>query len=256
MKTLHWVLACVSVSAMVGVSAWVEASSSVSPSMLEAAREVVVQARRESAINTVNTASKQTCSSTASSSVERIHADGPTYPITEPNILEAFMAGIIGMKASGEYDRRFAQSKEEIRDRLQNPPAVEGLIKAEAVKSWPLEVSIPETLPEKLLREAANVPMPRLQRELLFIDGNDEESLMAAEILGKKLPQMRVVLVAGSVSEASRFLGKRVFFDQMGALTKQFGFTATPALVHNGEDGPYVTEFTSQNPEEVLPLIK
>lgn len=249
MKTIHWALASVSVCLLIGVSAWVEASSGISPSMLEAAQEVV--AKRGFVAATGNGA----CTTKARASAEKLDAAGPVYAVSEPDILHSFMEGIEKMKSSGEYSRRFNESKETIRGELQNPRAVEGLSKAVELKTRALEPSIPETLPEKLLREAANVPMPKLKRELLFIDGEDEESLKAAKKLGGLLKNMRVVLVGGSIAQASRFLGRRIFFDQAGALTRTFGFTATPAIVYNGEDGPYVTEFAADKPEEVLSLV-
>lgn len=56
------------------------------------------------------------------------------------------------MKASGKYDRRFNQNKDRIARELEHPTPVAGLQKATEIRVWELSASVPETLPESLLR--------------------------------------------------------------------------------------------------------
>ena len=63
------------------------------------------------------------------------------------------------MKASGEYDRRFNQNKDRIARELEHPTPVAGLKKATEIRVWELSASVPETLPESLLRQAQSVPI-------------------------------------------------------------------------------------------------
>lgn len=183
---------------------------------------------------------------------EKPKALGPTYPIAEPDLLELFMERINQLKSSGQYQKRFDQEKQKIAELMRNPPAVVGLAKAQEIRIWPLEASIPETLPESLLRQAAAVELPRISRELIFIDGTDKEELDAAKAIAAQRPDSRVVLVNGNISEASRTLNRRIFFDQGGSLTRLFGIRATPAILFNDTDGPSGMEFPPQDVQSVL----
>lgn len=158
-------------------------------------------------------------------------------------------------KASGEYDRRFNQNKDRIARELEHPTPVAGLKKATEIRVWELSASVPETLPESLLRQAQSVPMPHLSRSLLFIDGTDFESLKAAQKLYESQKDMRVVLVNGAPAEVSEKLHRRVFFDQGGALVRVFGIEAVPALLFNGPEGPTGAEFAPDQLSEVLSLM-
>lgn len=186
---------------------------------------------------------------------EKPQALGPTYPIAEPDLLELFMERINELKSSGQYQKRFDQEKQKIAELMRNPPAVVGLAKAREIRIWPLEASIPETLPESLLRQAASVELPKISRELIFIDGTDKEELDAAKAITAQRADSRVVLVNGSIGEASRILNRRIFFDQGGSLTRLFGIHATPAILFNGKDGPSGMEFPPQEVKSVLPYL-
>ena len=177
---------------------------------------------------------------------------GPLHAIAEPDILGAFKSRVGAMKASGEYDRRFNQN---IARELEHPTPVAGLKKATEIRVWELSASVPETLPESLLRQAQSVPMPHLSRSLLFIDGTDFESLKAAQKLYESQKDMRVVLVNGAPAEVSEKLHRRVFFDQGGALVRVFGIEAVPALLFNGPEGPTGAEFAPDQLSEVLSLM-
>lgn len=187
--------------------------------------------------------------------VEILEPLGPLHDIAEPDILEAFKSRVGAMKASGEYDRRFNQNKDRIAKELEHPTPVAGLKKATELRVWELSASVPETLPESLLRQARSVPMPHLSRSLLFIDGTEAESLDAVQKLYQSQKDMRVVLVNGAPAEVSEKLNRRVFFDQGGALVRVFGIKAVPALLFNGPEGPEGAEFAPDQLSELLSLM-
>ena len=187
--------------------------------------------------------------------VEILEPLGPLHDISEPDILEAFKSRVGAMKVSGEYDRRFNQNKDRIARELEHPTPVAGLKKATEIRVWELSASVPETLPESLLRQAQSVPMPHLSRSLLFIDGTDFESLKAAQKLYESQKDMRVVLVNGTLAEVSEKLNRRVFFDQGGALVRVFGIKAVPALLFNRPEGPTGAEFAPDQLSELLSLM-
>ena len=187
--------------------------------------------------------------------VEILEPLGPLHDISEPDILEAFKSRVGAMKASGEYDRRFNQNKDRIARELEHPTPVAGLKKATEIRVWELSASVPETLPESLLRQAQSVPMPHLSRSLLFIDGKDAKSIGTAQKLYQSQKDMRVVLVNGTPAEVSEKLNRRVFFDQGGALVRVFGIKAVPALLFNGPEGPEGAEFAPDQLSELLSLM-
>mgnify|MGYP005935002959 FL=1 len=203
-----------------------------------------------------NVPSPCTNKAAAQSKVEVLEPLGPLYDISEPDILEAFKSRVGAMKASGEYDRRFNQNKDRIAKELEQPTSVARLNRADDLRTWELSASVPESLPEAMLRQAQSVPMPNLSRSLLFIDGTDEESLEAARKLLKSHKDMRIVLVSGSPAEVSEKLNQRIFFDQGGGLVRVFGIEAVPALLFNGSNGPTGAEFASDRLSELLSLIQ
>lgn len=227
--------ACAAVSSVVCISAYSIASSEPSVSFTSA-----------------KPCTKETA---AKPKVEILEPLGPLHDISEPDILEAFKSRVGAMKASGEYDTRFNQNKERIAKELEQPTPVAGLKKAAELRVWELSASVPETLPESLLRQAQSVPMPHLSRSLLFIDGTDAESLEAAQKLYQSQKDMRVVLVNGAPAEVSEKLNRRVFFDQGGALVRVFGIEAVPALLFNGPEGPTGAEFAPDQFSELLSLM-
>lgn len=188
--------------------------------------------------------------------LEKLPALGPLTEVIEPNILEAFKNRMRRMKQDGSYDRRFAENKNKIRRALEAPePAVE-LSSAQALRVWDVTPSIPERLPEKMLRESRQIELPRIPRALLFIDGSDEQNLTAAKRLIRTLPDARVVLTSGSIAETSERLNRRIFFDQGSSLVRTFGIRQVPALLFNGETGPQCAEFPADEPELVLPYLR
>lgn len=188
--------------------------------------------------------------------LETLPALGPLTEVIEPNILEAFKNRVSGMRQDGTYDRKFAENKTKIRRSLEAPqPAIE-LSKAQSLRVWDVTPSIPERLPEKLLRESQSIELPRISRALLFINASDEQSLKAAENLIRRIPDVRVVLTSGSISETSERLSRRIFFDQGSSLVRSFGIQQVPALLFNGETGPQCAEFPADKPELVLPYLR
>ncbi|WP_293704974.1 conjugal transfer protein TraW [uncultured Parasutterella sp.] len=198
------------------------------------------------------TCSKETVSKPK---VEILGPLGPLHDIAEPDILEAFKSRVGAMKASGEYDLRFNQNKDRIAKELERPTPIAGLKKATDLRVWELSASVPEALPDSLLRQAQSVPMPHLSRSLLIIDGTDAESLNVAQKLFESQKDMRVVLVNGAPAEVSEKLNRRVFFDQGGALVRVFGIEAVPALLFNGPEGPTGAEFVPDQLSELLSLM-
>ena len=249
MKTSHLLLACCLLASVGALAGFTHAGLEIRGLGISAAP---AKFAKDSAGSSILKDHKAVTVKENPAAKEKLQALGPIYPIAEPDLLELFMERINQLKSSGQYQKRFDQEKQKIAELMRNPPAVVGLAKAQEIRIWPLEASIPETLPESLLRQAASVEMPRISRELIFIDGTDREELDAAKAIAEKRPDSRIVLVNGSIGEASRTLNRRIFFDQGGSLTRLFGIHATPAILFNGTDGPSGMEFPPQEVQSVL----
>ena len=249
MKTSHLLLACCLLASVGALAGFTHAGLEIRGLGISAAP---AKPTKDSAASSILQGHKAAAAKENLAARERPQALGPTYPIAEPDLLELFMERISELKSSGQYQKRFDQEKQKIAELMRNPPAVVGLAKAQEIRIWPLDASIPETLPESLLRQAASVELPRISRELIFIDGTDKEELDAAKAIAAQRPDARVVRVNGSIGETSRTLNRRIFFDQGGSLTRLFGIHATPAILFNGSDGPSGMEFPSQEVQSVL----
>lgn len=249
MKTSHVLLLCAFVGSAALFAGFTHAGLEIRG--VDYASNLSEAAEYSSSLQRSRPSTKKT-SGENSGKLGRPDALGPTYPIAEPDLLELFLDRVNQMKSSGQYQKRFSQEKQKIADRMANPLPVEGLVKAQETRVWLLEASIPETLPESLLKQAASVELPKLSRELLFIDGTDLEELAAAQTLIAERRDARVVLVNGNVADVSRQMQRRIFFDQGGALTRLFGIQATPAVLFNGSDGPSGIEFPPHEVKSVL----
>ena len=249
MKTSHLLLACCLLASVGALAGFTHAGLEIRGLGISAAPAESV---KDSAGSSMLKGHKATTVKDNLAAKEKPQTLGPTYPITEPDLLELFMERINQLKSSGQYHTRFDQEKQNIAELMRNPPAVVGLAKAQEIRIWPLEASIPEALPESLLRQAAAVELPRIPRELIFIDGTDKAELDAAKAIAAQRSDSRVVLVNGSIGETSHTLNRRIFFDQGGSLTRLFGIHATPAILFNGTDGPSGMEFPPREVQSVL----
>lgn len=252
MKTSHLLLACCLLASVGALAGFTHAGLEIRGLGISSPP---AEAVKESAGSSVVKDLKGASAKENLAATKKPQTLGPTYPIAEPDLLELFMERINDLKSSGQYQKRFEQEKQKIAKLMRNPQPVVGLAKAQEIRIWPLEASIPETLPESLLRQAASVELPRISRELIFIDGTDKEELDAAKTLAAQRPDSRVVLVNGSIGQTSRTLNRRIFFDQGGSLTRLFGIHATPAILFNGSDGPSGMEFPPQEVKSVLPYL-
>lgn len=142
-----------------------------------------------------------------------------------------------------------------VKDRVQNPRAVEGLSPASSRRVFYFDPTY--TLEEdavlpcgKILHKAGTKVNPLehmdLNRRLFFIDSRETAQIKwlkkqlvtnkeMSNMLDQKEPiEDRIILVAGSVFKLKEELGNeyenKVYFDQNGELTTKFGIKASPAI--------------------------
>lgn len=172
---------------------------------------------------------------------------GHSYQITEQEFLQMIAERLNKIDVKKEQEKM----QRVVRDRVQNPRAVEAVKPAVAGRSFYFDPTY--TLDKdvvlpcgKILHRAGTKVNPLehmdLNRRLLFIDVRRIEQVKwLKEQLDKPLQEQKepvedkVILVGGSPSTLKKLLKdenkNKVYFDQNGELTTRFGITGSPAVV-------------------------
>lgn len=166
---------------------------------------------------------------------------GPTYPISEPHLLQMIAQRLLALERSGEMARMQQADRERVLATARQPARVEGITPTTQPRRFHMDPSF--TLQRDLLGARGErihaagtrvnsldiVPLPT---RLLFIDGQDPRQVRWAErLLRQDAEPTRAVLIAGSFLELTSRWQRQVFFDQQGRLVQQLGIRQVPALV-------------------------
>ena len=178
---------------------------------------------------------------------------GHTYQIIEQPFLRMIDERLQKVDMEKEQEKMTAI----VKDRVQNPRAVEGLLPALRSRIFYFDPTY--TLEEdavlpcgKILHKAGTKVNPLehmdLNRRLFFIDSRDKSQVKwlkkqlaasNAEISNELLDQKeviedRIILVAGSPFKLKEELGKeyenKIYFDQAGEIVGRFGIQHVPAI--------------------------
>jgi conjugal transfer pilus assembly protein TraW len=174
---------------------------------------------------------------------------GQTFPITEESFIAMLKKRLDSVDIEKEQEKVQARAKEQI----ENPLPVSGITEATKYRvfyfdpSYTLDKDV--VLPcGKILHKAGTKVNPLehmdLNRRLFFIDGRKPKQVvwlkeqLDTKVLAQEQKEQvedRIILVGGSVFKLKEILGQdhedKVYFDQVGELTKKFGIKAVPALV-------------------------
>ena len=173
---------------------------------------------------------------------------GQTWPVAEPDLLEAIEARLSAMRESGELARLEAEARARARSRLEQPDPVAGVAPARERRSRLFDPAIVVERelrsPDGTLIAAAGTRLDplagmTLARDLLFIDGRRDAEVAWA--LAHRRPA-KIVLLAGRPLDLARRHGEPVFFDQGGRLAARLGLRFTPALVEQAGSKLRITE--------------
>ncbi len=166
---------------------------------------------------------------------------GPTYPIAEPDLLEAIMGALQAKEASGEMARRMDEARQRSIAHAITPPPVDGVTKTVMPRSVVYDPTI--RLDEPIVDGAGRIMVPAgttanpldvvtLSEQLYFIDGRDPSQVRQAKAVSDRLGVgVRVVLVGGSPVLLAQAWHRPVYFDQGGKLVRKFGIRQVPARV-------------------------
>ena len=162
---------------------------------------------------------------------------GATWPVAEPDLLDALAARLEALRDTGAFERWEAEAKARARARLEAPPRVPGIVPAteDRVRRLDPAVTVARTLaaPDGTVLAKAGMrvnPLDhvRLARPLLLVDGTRDVEVAWA--LRHPTPAT-LVLIAGRPLALARTHRRPVFFDQGGAIARRLRIRATPSVV-------------------------
>ena len=181
------------------------------------------------------------CIGSASAQEKPKEAEGPTYPIGEPDMLQDIDAKLKAMQASGEMAKKQKEAIDRATHTAQYPKPVAGLGKVTRAKTYYFDPSIIAT---KQINDATGKQVVAagtkvnpldyvgLDEWLLFFDATDPKQVALAEKVGEKFAwAIKPILVDGGPMDLMRKWKRKVYFDQGGSLVKKLGIQNVPALV-------------------------
>ncbi len=172
---------------------------------------------------------------------EDLGAIGPTYEITERDLIEVIKDKFRRMEKTGELARMQDHYKRQVVDTIEHPKPVPGIAAAQTARTFYLDPTW--TLDRSVVDEKGNVLFPagtsvnpfdfdRLSKTLLFFDAWDKKQVAFAKrfMAESKLP-VKPILIAGAPLKLMREWKREVFYDQGGALSKRLSIAQSPAVV-------------------------
>ncbi len=176
---------------------------------------------------------------------DEIGVVGPTYDISEPDLLEVIQSRLSQMEKSGEMTKKQDEYRDHVIGAVEKPKPVPGL-KATASKrtyyidpTFVLDHDIRDADGALLFARGLKVnPLDHvsLREELIFFDGRDRRQVSFARQTVRNLKgAAKPIMVAGEPLNLMRDWKRRVFYDQGGALVRRLGIRQVPAVV--SQDG-------------------
>jgi conjugal transfer pilus assembly protein TraW len=166
---------------------------------------------------------------------------GPTYPVSEPDMLEWIEKRVAAKVASGEALRYQQEQSEKIEHKLLNPAPLLSVTKATRARTAYYDPTF--TVDENVADERGRIlvaagtsinPLDRvgLSRPLIFFDARDKTQVaFAKRFLDTRAGLAKPILVGGSYFDLMKLWDTPVYFDQQSALIRKLGIRHVPAIV-------------------------
>jgi conjugal transfer pilus assembly protein TraW len=175
-----------------------------------------------------------------------VHAEdlgtiGPTYEITERDLIEVIKDKLSRMERTGELARMQDDYRRRVVDGIERPKPVPGIKSTETARTFYIDPTF--TLDRNIQDEHGRIIYPagtkvnpfdydRMTKVLLFFDGSSKEQVeFAKRFMAESKLAVKPILVAGEPLKLMREWKREVFYDQGGALTRRFSITQAPAVV-------------------------
>jgi conjugal transfer pilus assembly protein TraW len=165
---------------------------------------------------------------------------GPTYPISEPDLLVEITATLKAKQKSGELDQLSSQMKTRAVDSVKNPrPLMLSATTKPTTRYFDPTVEVIEPIRDpagRIIVAAGTRKNPldvvSMTRQLMFFDARDPRQVQFAKQVVDRLGLgVKPILTGGSYLELMKIWKTPVFYDQQGALTSQLGIYHVPAIV-------------------------
>jgi len=166
---------------------------------------------------------------------------GPTYEISERDVLELITTTLKRMEQTGELAKYQEDHKNKVINSIEHPRPLTGFKSTETANTHYYD---PSMVTQQDIKDATGkVLYPRGTRVnpldyigwntyLLFVDGRDEKQLaFSKKIVATSDRPVKIVLVAGEPLALMRKWKSSVYFDQGGKLIKRFAIDQVPAIV-------------------------
>lgn len=166
---------------------------------------------------------------------------GPTYEITERDLIEAIQGKLQRMAETGELDRIQEDYRRRVVAAIELPRPVPGIRATETARTFYIDPTW--TLPRDVVDEEGNIlyragvkinpfDYDRMTKALLFFDARDERQVEFAKRFMAEYPMpVKPILIGGEPLKLMREWRREVFYDQGGALTRRLSIDQSPAVV-------------------------
>lgn len=175
-----------------------------------------------------------------------VHAEdlgtiGPTYDITERDLIEVMKDKYRRMEKSGELAKLHEDYKNKVIEGIEKPRPVPGIKPTEIARTfyidptWTLDRNVVDEKGKVLFAAGTKVnpfDYDRMSKTLLFFDARSKEQVaFAKRFMAKAKMPVKPILVGGEPLKLMREWKREVFYDQGGTLTRRFSITQSPAVV-------------------------
>ena len=166
---------------------------------------------------------------------------GPVYSIAEKDLLAFIETRLRAKEGSGELAAIQREATDRALRSIEDPQPVTEVGKVVKGRTYYYDPSV--VVPANITDEAGKVLIPAgtkvnpletvsLSKQLLFFDARDPKQVRQARaLIASNRGQLKPILTGGSYMDLMRRWKLRVYYDQQGALVKQLGILAVPALV-------------------------
>jgi conjugal transfer pilus assembly protein TraW len=175
-----------------------------------------------------------------------VHAEdlgtiGPTYEITERDLIDVIKDKLSRMERTGELAKLHDDYKRRVIAGIEQPRPVPGIKPTETARTFYIDPTF--TLDRNIQDEHGRIIYPagtkinpfdydRMSKVLLFFDGSSKEQVeFAKRYMAQSKVPVKPILVGGEPLKLMRDWKREVFYDQGGALSQRFSIKQTPAVV-------------------------
>lgn len=165
---------------------------------------------------------------------------GNVYDIEEEDVVAYIKRKLGEYEKSGEIKRRQLAAIDKVKDTVMHPKPIPGISTATTNNTYFIDPTYTQqttvTDPQGRILVPAGTKVNPLQfggltHKYVFIDARDEKQVAFVMKNFKATLADRVVLTGGSWVELTKKLGRQVYYDQGGNLTRRFAITKVPAVL-------------------------